>query len=282
MSRSREAVYTNIGKHVIAGFTNQFCLLLGGLSYAIDMKVPYFLVSPFRVQINMEKYTPISNILDLSATNSLLGEKYGIQIVDCAKMNEGVLKQMKIREKTDMSVDESDKYVRKDRTRYLHLLQTLHFSVSLVLPCMKWTNNILDRVSLRIPSVIHLRLEEDSVNFMATKRKTTPLEAKRVMEEVYISHIHRYLSRQEPIIILTGDANNRVMKYLRREKYKVHLPPKLSSFHEVNAVANMIIGRTCGRVFIGSAWSTFSQVLQSYFGSDDRVRCVMLKFDFFK
>jgi len=253
---------------------------LGGLSYAIDMKVPYFLVSALRVQVNMEKYTPISNILDLSTTNSILREKYGVQLVDCTKTNEDILKQMKIRERTDMSVTESIKYAKKDVSRYSHLLHTLHFAPSLVLSSMKWVNNVLDRASLRIPSVIHLRLEEDSVEFLAKNRKTSLSRVKRIMEEVYISHIREHLNKQEPVLVLTGDTNNKVMEYLQREKYMVHLPPKLSSFREVNAAKDMIVGRACGRVFIGSKWSTFSQALQSYLESDDRVHCVMLTYDF--
>ena len=256
-------------------------MFIAGLSYAIDIKASHYLVSAFRTQIYLDKYTPISNIFDLELCNSILQETYGLIIVDETKLQSHILKYMKSQIHTNMSVNASAGYAQKDMLRYQHLIQSLHFSRPFVLSATKWVNNVLSSSPSRRMHVIHLRLEDDAVAHLSKNRRGMGIDAvKEIIENTYISNIKKHINKEDVVVVLTGQTNNKVMTYLRREKYNVKLPPKLSSFREINALGDMIVGKMCNGVFVGSGWSTFSQMLSHYLKNDERVHCKMLQYNF--
>ena len=120
-------------------------------------------------------------------------------------------------------------------------------------------NNFIQKMDLDIDNcinVVHLRLEDDAINFWSTKNNMNANEFKTFVE-------NKYCSKNNKIIILSYDINNKVIDYLKKYKYNFLYREKESSNSEYEAAIDMQIGFNCNNNFIGCESSTFTQILNT-------------------
>lgn len=117
-------------------------------------------------------------------------------------------------------------------------------------------------------NVIHLRLENDMTYNMSVENKMNEATYIKMLEDRYIESIAKYLSKEDKLLVLSYDSNNRVIEYLKNNSYDYYITKKnIFNGREPHAIIDLLIGEKCNNVFIGN-WnhkknigSTFSYVL---------------------
>ena len=156
---------------------------------------------------------------------------------------------------------------------FVNILQNLKFTPIFY----DLSSNFVRNLGIESVNVIHLRNEEDALPFWGTINNMPAFEFKRVLNDKYISLIQRYFNKDIPILILTGNIQNDVIKFLIDNDYKFYVSdktlilnagsPRLINGRETNAIIDLLIGEHCNSVFIGCVnpenfhGSTFSYML---------------------
>lgn len=111
-------------------------------------------------------------------------------------------------------------------------------------------------------NIIHLRIENDSINNWCKLNNLNYDEYKLKLENKFINLIDNYFDKNIPIIILGSDTNNNVVEHLKSNNYTFFLyDAKDLKKREYNAAVDLQIGLSCNNVFIGCESSTFSQLI---------------------
>ncbi len=109
---------------------------------------------------------------------------------------------------------------------------------------------------------IHLRLEEDMIVSLSNEEKINVEYCKKVLEDKYIFLIEKEFEKEDMIIILAHDYNNKVIDFLKNNGYKYILTDNLDENREISGTIDLYLGEiSCNNMFIGYFQSTFSYVL---------------------
>lgn len=133
-------------------------------------------------------------------------------------------------------------------------------------------------------NVIHLRLEDDALEYWGKVNKMTKHEYKNYIENKYINLISKHIGKNDNTIILSYCINNNVIEFLKNNNYKFHLVSKRKWYgREQNAIVDILVAQHCNNVFIGNFHvnklngSTFSYfILQKL---NDTILKIMLDLD---
>jgi len=144
------------------------------------------------------------------------------------------------------------------------LFQSIRFTRYIVDPPLKFVNGIKNHRKKGTINVVHLRIEPDWLDHVAlySVPRVSQEFAYSDIANKYIDLICRYIQKDELTFILTGSLNNKVIAYLRVNKYMYFLFPKITHYREINAAMDMVIGKQCNNVFIGCGASSFSEILK--------------------
>lgn len=128
--------------------------------------------------------------------------------------------------------------------------------------------NIADNFTKNIPpdtriNVLHLRLENDGIQHWSKMNKMSPDIFSSNLINKYTNLIETYFDKNDVIIILSYDLNNKVIEYLKSNNYNFIFREKnkKKQEREIDAIIDLLIGRKCNNVFIGAGGSTFSHIL---------------------
>jgi hypothetical protein len=108
-------------------------------------------------------------------------------------------------------------------------------------------------------NVIHLRLEDDAIASFTLQTKIA--DYKKVLEDKYIDVIKKYIDPTDLTIILSGEYNNRVIKFLDDGNYNYIKTVNITKHRELNGLIDLIIGQKCTNIMIGVYESSFSYTL---------------------
>ena len=135
-------------------------------------------------------------------------------------------------------------------------------------------DSILDLPSDSPLNVVHLRMEEDAIDFWSKKNKMTRDDFRHTLSNKYITHIRAMIPKGQKILILSGSSDNLVLRNIREDYEILFIDPTdeiRSAFNttgrELNAIIDLLAGQRCNNVFIGchslklSRGSTFTYVL---------------------
>lgn len=128
---------------------------------------------------------------------------------------------------------------------------------------MQRANEYIERNISRNKKIncIHLRLENDAVEHWAKENNMHTHDFKTLIEEKYISAIKNNLEKSDTTIVLSGNYDNRVMKYMKENGYNCIETPKMSENREIAAIYDLHIGQHCNNVYILVYDSSFSYTL---------------------
>jgi hypothetical protein len=116
--------------------------------------------------------------------------------------------------------------------------------------------NITDTTNVNI---IHLRLENDAIDFWSKGNKLSNTDFYKKLTEKYINLITNNIDKKDKTIILTYNTNNVVIDYLKYNNYDFFIHDKIKNNNrEVNAIIDIINSKHCNNVFIAVGGSSFS------------------------
>ena len=218
------------------------------------------IIDKFLANVHTKVYCSIDTILCLPAMNTFL-QKYNLALVDGAHINHKNtpgLKMLQLGWGWEIIHDPANENIKKE------LYQSIRFTPSIVYPALKFANDIINRRKKGTINVVHLRIEPDWLDHVAlySVPRVSQEFAYNDIANKYIDLICRYIQKDELTFILTGSLNNKVITYLRENKYMYFLFPKITHYREINAAMDMVIGKQCNNVFIGCGASSFSEILK--------------------
>ena len=124
------------------------------------------------------------------------------------------------------------------------------------------SNKFIDLINLdsnSIVNIIHLRLEEDAINWWSTINNINKNDFKIKLINKYIGLINELINKEDKTIILTYSNENMVLDYLKNNNYNYYIQEKnKNNNREVNAIIDIINSKHCNNVFIAVGGSTFS------------------------
>ena len=253
-----ENSYKIIISQNFTGLCNQLWSVISGIIICIKHGKRILLIDKFLLNVHTNSYCSIDKILCLPSMNIFL-QKYYLTLVDGSRINERNTPGLKV---LKLGWEVIQDPLNNDFKR--ELFQNIRFAPSVVYPVLNFINGILNRIKKRTINVIHLRIEEDWLVHVSSGRNP------RVSQEVvyneiatnYIDLIKKYIRSNELTFVLTGSTDNRVIDYLRSNRYAYALFPKITPYREKNAAMDMVIGKQCNNVFIGCGGSSFSDILK--------------------
>ena len=242
------------------GLCNQLWSLISGIIVSIKHGKRMLIIDKFLANVHTTVYCSIDTILCLPAMNTFL-QKYNLALVDGAHINHKNtpgLKMLQLGWGWEIIHDPANENIKKE------LYQSIRFTPSIVYPALKFANDIQNRVKKGTINVVHLRIEPDWLDHVAlySVPRVSQEFAYHDIANKYIDLICRYIQKDELTFILTGSLNNKVVAYLRENKYTYFLFPKITHYREINAAMDMVIGKQCNNVFIGCGASSFSEILK--------------------
>ena len=242
------------------GLCNQLWSVISGIIVSIKHGKRMLIIDKFLANVHTKVYCSIDKILCLPAMNAFL-QKYNLTLVNGAHINHKNtpgLKMLQLGWGWEIIHDPANENIKKE------LYQSIRFTPSIVSPALKFVNDIENRRKKGTINVVHLRIESDWLDHVAlySVPRVSQLYAYHDIGNKYIDLIQRHIQKDELTFILTGSLNNRVIDYLRTNKYTYFLFPKITPYREINAAMDMVIGKQCNNVFIGCGASSFSEILK--------------------
>ena len=242
------------------GLCNQLWSIISGIIVSIKHGKRMLIIDKFLANVHTKVYCSIDTILCLPAMNTFL-QKYNLALVDGAHINHKNtpgLKMLQLGWGWEIIHDPANENIKKE------LYQSIRFTPSIVYPALKFANDIIKRRKKGTINVVHLRIEPDWLDHVAlySVPRVSQEFAYNDIANKYIDLICRYIQKDELTFILTGSLNNKVITYLRENKYMYFLFPKITHYREINAAMDMVIGKQCNNVFIGCGASSFSEILK--------------------
>jgi hypothetical protein len=246
--------YMNLSKDDMTGLCNQMYALTGCIEYCIMNNIKKLVVSRLLKEIKTDDKCLLSEVIDIKKINIFL-MNYGIQIIDVDE---------RLYTNTDFLISPI-LYMgcSKNNILYKNILNNICF--------LEFYSNIAKKhIYSNEINVIHLRLEEDALDIFSREIGIHKDVYKVINEQRYIDRIKEYIDKSIMTIVI-GSKNNRVVDFLRENKYIFMTTNKMFDKREINAVIDLNIGFECNKVFIGSFDSTFSYTIM----------CRLLKKDVF-
>ena len=124
------------------------------------------------------------------------------------------------------------------------------------------SNNFINKINITNNcnvNIIHLRLEQDAIDFWSEPNKMTRDNFKIKLSEKYINLITKLINKNDKSIILTYNTDNIVINYLKNNNYNYYVDEKTKNNNrELNAIIDMYNSKHCNNIFIAVGGSTFS------------------------
>lgn len=131
------------------------------------------------------------------------------------------------------------------------------YTFDLILKCIQY-KTCIDSFSF-IPllnsdeknNVIHLRLEDDSIQHWSRQNKMNPSHFKTQLEEKYIQTILHHIDKTVKTIVV-GSKQNKVIDFLRENNYNYIFYNLNLNGREINAIYDLIQASQCNETFISN------------------------------
>lgn len=239
------------------GLCNQLYAIKGTCEYAYVNNINTIVIENFLTDISKNTYCNISEIVDLNHLNELL-KIYNIKVLDW-NTDSGF-------QKTNVVFNEAPYWHINIQPEYQHNMSKLDLT-KIIIHNLKFTSKFYNiaseilkknKITVEPCNVIHLRLENDAIEHWSKINNISPQEFKRILEHKYIDSISKYIDKNIITIILSGDYDNNVIKYLDNNQYLYYTTEKKFKERELNAIVDLIISQTCNRVILGFYESSFA------------------------
>jgi hypothetical protein len=229
------------------GLCNQLYAIKGTCKYAYKNNINVIVIENFLTDVNKNTYYNISDVIDLNHLNDLL-KKYNIKVLDWN--TDTGFEKIGIEFKPPPELNAS-----VDCKISVYILSNLKFNPLFY----KIADEILkkNKITVEPCNVVHLRLESDAIEHWGKENNLSPQEFKKKTEKKYIDNIIKYINKNYITIVVSGDYDNAVIKYLSDNNYLYLITEKRFEERELNAIVDLIITQRCDRTILGFHESSF-------------------------
>lgn len=184
-----------------------------------------------------------------------------------------------------------------DESIFFNILQNIPFKHNIIMHSDNFIKNVKNLYNTNTNTnntnntkinVLHLRLENDAINYWSKCNSMGINEYKEFIENKYIEIIKNNISDKENnIFIILGYSNdNNVIKYLKNNNYKYYICEKIDKFgREINAIIDLHNVRLCNNLYIGNfsiskkRGSSFGYFILSKLNKEYNIKSILLDLD---
>ena len=142
---------------------------------------------------------------------------------------------------------------------FIDILQNIIFNDIFLYKANHYMSNIIKK-NEKI-NCIHLRLENDAMSSWSRQNNINIDKFKEIVENKYISSIEKYFDKNDKILVLSYDYNNRVIDFLTKNEYNFIITTKMYKERELSAIVDLHIGNYCNNKYIFIFESSYSFTL---------------------
>ena len=142
---------------------------------------------------------------------------------------------------------------------FIDILQNVIFNDIFLYKANHYMSNIVKK-NEKI-NCIHLRLENDAMSSWSRQNNIDINKFKEIVENKYISSIEKYFDKNDKILVLSYDYNNRVIDFLTQNEYNFIITTKMYKERELSAITDLHIGNYCNNNYIFIFESSYSFTL---------------------
>jgi len=252
-----------------AGLCNQLFSIVTGILLAFSHSKHKVIINGFLDDYSMDKYTQISEIIDLDQMNTLVS-KYGLRLID--------------RIGCDESLENENLYytmgwpTQYNKGVFDDILSMIRFREFFITRSLAFTQKLDPSAKI---NVLHLRIEDDAIAFWCSYNKMTEDEFRKALGLRYISMITEHIDKSDTNLILSYSQDNAVLDFMKENGYTFLFTDKDPSLgREKNAIIDSLVAESCNKVMIGNMnLNTWTGSSFSYYVSKrlrDGVRCVCI------
>lgn len=242
-----------------AGLCNQLSFFINSILYCNKNNIEKLIISDFVSDLTNKSKIAASEILNIVKTNEYL-KKFNVEIIDSIKDNTNYdfsEENNKLSNYSSLSEDWIN------FTNFFDIFKNLVFSESYY----RISNNLIPEIKNKLGenikiNVIHLRIENDSINHWSSINKMNPFQFKDLLEKKYINLIKHFINKNVFTIVMTYSANNEVIRFMANNKYNFFINRKdINQGRECNALTDLLLAQKMNNFFIGVIGSTFSNFI---------------------
>ena len=243
-----------------SGLCNQLYSLASAICYSIKDSKNIIVINNFIKCIHTDYYCPISEVINIEKMNDFL-KTYNIILIDYNTTN--LYKNNSYNVVNDWSIKDNQNY----SYIFNNILKNIIFSDKIYnifnVALYKFKNIISEKIN-----VIHLRLEDDSIQHWSKMNKMEPIFFKNKVINKYIDIISNYIDKNIFTLVLTADKNNEVINFLTNNNFNFKTTEKyFNDERELNAIIDFLLSKLCNSIFIGPGNSTFTQFIMKNINS---------------
>ena len=154
-------------------------------------------------------------------------------------------------QESNFEIDPNSQWVTSyDKEKFDKILSMIEFSENYNKLVIDFRNKNLKGKKINI---LHLRLEDDAIQYWASKNKMNYGEYKNIIETKYIQLIKKFVNKNDATIVVSASTNNNVLNMLKSANYKYYFVNKTTKYgKEEHAIFDYLISKYCNNIFIGN------------------------------
>jgi hypothetical protein len=159
------------------------------------------------------------------------------------------------------------------------VLRNIPFNNTIINSSQTIINHLIHKNSTNVCNVIHLRIEDDAIDYFYAKYNVSKSVFKSMVETKYINIIKKIFNKDDMIILLTYDLDNAVINYLKTHHYKFIINNKKDKDREISAIHDMLLGEYCNNYYVYVWESSFSYTLLSRINKKPNVKTIQISYE---
>jgi hypothetical protein len=253
-----------------SGLSNQLLTLVSGILFCIRTKREVLVVDKFLTEINTNNFCSISQVFNLFAINNYL-HRYKLKIIDGFNINSTAFSPISWN-----VIVLAEKFNNEKLLAFIdEIYRNIYFNKYLINYAEKFIDEKINKPNednientIQKINVIHLRTEDDAIEFWSKQNNISNDDFKKHLFTKYIELIKTNIQKTDTTIILTANLDNEIVNFLRENDYNIKFVDKKfksnQNGRELNAIIDLIISKCCNNVFIGCDGSTYTRLLLRY------------------
>jgi hypothetical protein len=162
---------------------------------------------------------------------------------------------------------------------FFDILRNIPFSEIIVNKSLIKNLNLLENKKTNNINTIHLRIEDDVIEFYSKLLNIDKNNFKKFIEDKFINIIDSLMNKTDLIIVLSYSLDNRVLEFLEKNCYNYIINTEKDEDREISAINDLLLGENCNNYYICVWESSYSYTLLCRINKNKNVKCLQMYYE---
>lgn len=177
---------------------------------------------------------------------------------------------------TNLMFEGNFKYKQDDI--FFDILRNIPFNETIMNQSVIKINKLI-KPNTGLINTIHLRVEDDVLDYYSNQLKIEKEKLRQTVENKYINLIKKYIRKSDTTIILTYSYQNSVIDFLRDNEYNFIIDREKNEDREICAIYDLLLGESCNNYYICVWESSFSYTLFSRINKKKDIKTLQIYYE---